>query len=127
MYTAGRNITEEFKAPSRTNKVPREVPQVLAWYKHPLAQLFMVPPPTYIHSYRCTLTTYIQFLGWIFAVLCDLHRAALYLRQHLGTQDLHSLRNLVCGFRDVGDRHRLHHHRPALLPTGERGSCTIYK
>jgi len=37
----GRNITEEFKPPSRTNKVPREVPQVLAWYKMPLAQLFM--------------------------------------------------------------------------------------
>jgi len=37
----GRNITDEFKAPSRTNKVPREVPQLSAWYKHPLAQLFM--------------------------------------------------------------------------------------
>lgn len=37
----GRNITDEFQAPCRTNKVPREVPQVNAWYKHPLAQLFM--------------------------------------------------------------------------------------
>jgi hypothetical protein len=37
----GRNITEDFKPPSRTNKVPREVPQVTAWYKHPIAQLFM--------------------------------------------------------------------------------------
>lgn len=37
----GRNISEEFKPPSRTNKVPREVPRVNAWYKHPLAQLFM--------------------------------------------------------------------------------------
>lgn len=37
----GRNITEEFQPPCRTNKVPREVPPVTAWYKHPLAQLFM--------------------------------------------------------------------------------------
>lgn len=37
----GRNITEEFKAPCRTNKVPREVPQINAWYKHPVSQLFM--------------------------------------------------------------------------------------
>jgi len=37
----GRNITDEFKPPSRTNKVPREVPQINAWYKHPLCQLFM--------------------------------------------------------------------------------------
>jgi hypothetical protein len=37
----GRNITDEFKPPSRTNKVPREVPQITVWYKHPIAQLFM--------------------------------------------------------------------------------------
>lgn len=37
----GRNITEEYRPPSRTNKVPREVPMVTVWYKHPLAQLFM--------------------------------------------------------------------------------------
>lgn len=37
----GRNITEEYKPPCRTNKVPREVPQVNVWYKHPLAQLLM--------------------------------------------------------------------------------------
>jgi transmembrane 9 superfamily protein 1 len=37
----GRNITEEFKPPCRTNKVPREIPQLNSWYKHPLAQLFM--------------------------------------------------------------------------------------
>jgi hypothetical protein len=37
----GRNITDEFKPPSRINKVPREVPQLNAWYKHPLALLFM--------------------------------------------------------------------------------------
>lgn len=37
----GRNITNEFKPPCRTNKVPREVPQLQSWYRHPLAQLFM--------------------------------------------------------------------------------------
>lgn len=37
----GRNITEDFKPPSRTNKVPREVPKVITWYRHPLTQLFM--------------------------------------------------------------------------------------
>jgi transmembrane 9 superfamily member 1 len=37
----GRNITEEYKPPCRTNKVPREVPAVNAWYRHPIAQLFM--------------------------------------------------------------------------------------
>eukprot|EP01038_Epipyxis_sp_PR26KG_P008129 gene8129-11007_t len=37
----GRNLTDDFKPPSRTNKVPREVPQLNAWYKHPFAQLFM--------------------------------------------------------------------------------------
>mmetsp|Transcript_25519 Transcript_25519/g.56469 ORF Transcript_25519/g.56469 Transcript_25519/m.56469 type:complete len:595 (-) Transcript_25519:205-1989(-) len=37
----GRNITEEFRPPSRTNKVPREVPKVTSWYRQPLAQLFM--------------------------------------------------------------------------------------
>lgn len=38
----GRNVTAgEYKAPSRTNKVPREVPKVQAWYKYPLVQLFM--------------------------------------------------------------------------------------
>lgn len=38
---AGRNVTEEFKPPCRTNKVPREVPPNNVWYKHPLIQLFM--------------------------------------------------------------------------------------
>ena len=38
----GRNITtEDFKPPSRTNKVPREIPKVVTWYRHPLAQVFM--------------------------------------------------------------------------------------
>lgn len=38
----GRNATSgEYKGPSRTNKVPREVPKVQAWYKYPLVQLFM--------------------------------------------------------------------------------------
>lgn len=38
----GRNMTAgEYKAPSRTNKVPREVPKVQAWYRYPLVQLFM--------------------------------------------------------------------------------------
>lgn len=37
----GRNITDEFKPPCRTNKVPREVPAINSWYKHPVAQLFM--------------------------------------------------------------------------------------
>jgi len=37
----GRNVTEEFKPPSRTNKVPREVPKVSSWYRQPIAQLFM--------------------------------------------------------------------------------------
>lgn len=37
----GRNQTDELKAPCRTNKVPREIPQVNVWYKHPVAQLFM--------------------------------------------------------------------------------------
>ena len=38
---AGRNITNEYKPPCRTNKVPREVPDVNAWFRHPAAQLFM--------------------------------------------------------------------------------------
>lgn len=37
----GRNITQEFNHPCRTNRVPREVPQLVSWYRHPLAQLFM--------------------------------------------------------------------------------------
>lgn len=37
----GRNITEDFTPPSRTSKVPREIPAVNTWYKHPLTQLFM--------------------------------------------------------------------------------------
>lgn len=37
----GRNLTSEFKPPCRTNKVPREVPNVSSWYRHPIAQLFM--------------------------------------------------------------------------------------
>mmetsp|Transcript_14551 Transcript_14551/g.31869 ORF Transcript_14551/g.31869 Transcript_14551/m.31869 type:complete len:595 (+) Transcript_14551:126-1910(+) len=37
----GRNVTEDFRPPSRTNKVPREVPKVTSWYRQPLAQLFM--------------------------------------------------------------------------------------
>jgi hypothetical protein len=37
----GRNITSEFMHPCRTNRVPREVPQLSSWYRHPLAQLFM--------------------------------------------------------------------------------------
>lgn len=36
----GRNITPEFKAPCRTNKVPREIPKADVWYRHPLVQLF---------------------------------------------------------------------------------------
>lgn len=38
---AGRTVTLEYKPPCRTNKVPREVPPVNAWYRHPFAQLFM--------------------------------------------------------------------------------------
>jgi hypothetical protein len=37
----GRNVTSEFRPPCRTNKVPREVPLVISWYRHPVAQLFM--------------------------------------------------------------------------------------
>ena len=38
----GRNMTAgEYKPPSRTNKVPREIPKVQAWYRYPLVQLFM--------------------------------------------------------------------------------------
>lgn len=37
----GRNITNEFKPPCRTNKVPREVPASPVWYRQPLVQLFM--------------------------------------------------------------------------------------
>lgn len=37
----GRNITTEFQPPCRTSKVPREVPAVTSWYRHPVAQLFM--------------------------------------------------------------------------------------
>lgn len=37
----GRNITDELKVPCRISRVPREIPQLNSWYKHPLAQLFM--------------------------------------------------------------------------------------
>ena len=37
----GRNATVEYAAPCRTNKVAREIPQVVHWYRHPAAQLFM--------------------------------------------------------------------------------------
>jgi hypothetical protein len=37
----GRNITEEYRPPCRTNKVAREVPPLQEFYKHPVAQLFM--------------------------------------------------------------------------------------
>jgi hypothetical protein len=37
----GRNMTEEYRPPCRTNKVAREVPEVSVWYRHPFAQLFM--------------------------------------------------------------------------------------
>ncbi len=37
----GRNLTDEFKPPSRTNKVPREVPKITSWYRQPYVQVFM--------------------------------------------------------------------------------------
>lgn len=37
----GRNMTDEYKPPCRTNKVPREVPGYSEWYKHPIAQIFI--------------------------------------------------------------------------------------
>ena len=36
----GRNITDDFRPPSRINKVPREIPPVTVWYRHPITQLF---------------------------------------------------------------------------------------
>lgn len=37
----GRNITSEYKPPCRTNKAVRVVPDMGAWYRHPVVQLFM--------------------------------------------------------------------------------------
>lgn len=36
-----RNLTEDYRPPCRTSKVPREVPVLGEWYKHPLVQVFM--------------------------------------------------------------------------------------
>ncbi len=37
----GRNITADYKAPCRTNKAAREIPEITAWHRHPYTQLFM--------------------------------------------------------------------------------------
>eukprot|EP00606_Chrysophyceae_sp_TOSAG23-5_P001079 GSChrysophyteH2.ASY1.ANO1.1456.1 assembled CDS len=37
----GRNISEEYKAPCRTNKAVREIPAPQMWYQQPVAQIFM--------------------------------------------------------------------------------------
>jgi len=37
----GRNITEEYKPPCRTNKAIREIPRTTIWYQQPLVQIFM--------------------------------------------------------------------------------------
>lgn len=37
----GRNLTTEYKPPCRTNRMPREVPQVPVWYRTPAAQFLM--------------------------------------------------------------------------------------
>lgn len=37
----GKNATTEFRPPCRTNRVPREIPSNIAWYRAPPAQLFM--------------------------------------------------------------------------------------
>lgn len=37
----GRNITDEFRPPCRTNKIAREIPAVMTWYRHPAIQLVM--------------------------------------------------------------------------------------
>ena len=37
----GRNITTEFRPPCRTNKIPREIPAVMSWYRHPIVQLLV--------------------------------------------------------------------------------------
>jgi len=37
----GRNVTSDFKAPCRTNKVSREIPKHNMWYHNIVAQLFM--------------------------------------------------------------------------------------
>lgn len=38
---AGRNLASDFDVPCRTNKVPREVPKDIPWYRQPTAQMFM--------------------------------------------------------------------------------------
>lgn len=37
----GRNITDDYRPPCRTNKAPREIPPVTVWYKEPIVQIFM--------------------------------------------------------------------------------------
>lgn len=37
----GRNLTDDYRPPCRTNKVAREVPEITQWYRHPIAQFFM--------------------------------------------------------------------------------------
>lgn len=39
--SVGRNLPGDYRPPCRTNKVPREIPQVQEWYKRPFAQIFM--------------------------------------------------------------------------------------
>jgi hypothetical protein len=39
--SVGRNLTEEYRPPCRTNKVAREIPAVVVWYRHPMAQIVM--------------------------------------------------------------------------------------
>merc|ERR1711998_480780 len=39
--SVGRNITDEFRPPCRTNKVERQIPAITNWYRHPVAQLVM--------------------------------------------------------------------------------------
>jgi len=38
---AGRNLSSDFVAPSRTTKVAREIPKDIPWYRQPIAQMFM--------------------------------------------------------------------------------------
>mmetsp|Transcript_22421 Transcript_22421/g.63544 ORF Transcript_22421/g.63544 Transcript_22421/m.63544 type:complete len:341 (+) Transcript_22421:993-2015(+) len=59
------------------------------------------------------------------ALLRHLHRAALHLRVHLGTSDLHVIRNPDAGIHPPHHRDLLHHGRAAVLPTRPRGSPLV--
>ena len=61
----------------------------------------------------------------LLAILCNLHRTALHLCKHVGSSDLHSVRDIALRFHPIDHRDELHQRGVALLPVGARGPPVV--